>query len=67
MFVENEHAVGLKFMRPKIARQEIVHGLVELSLQEKTDGSKGKTPGVFLLPHADFDVIRNLQQRVQVA
>src|SRR5208282_147408 len=69
-FVKDQHAMrrNVVVAGERIAREEIVHGFVELD----ADGrvlvvEQEENAHAFLLAHADFDVFGNLEQWLQPA
>ena len=70
MFVENEDAVRRQIVIScqRAARQEIVHGFVELDAHGRVLMVQQEIEAeIPFLPHADFDGVRNFQQRLHAA
>ena len=70
MFVQHEHAMRWEVViaGKVVAGQEIVHGFVELDSEWRVLMIQQEEHlGVFLLAHADFDVVGDLEQWMEIA
>ena len=70
MLIQNEHAVRLQveIAGKCVACKEIVHRFIKLDAKGRTlMVEKEKDVGIVFLAHADFDLVRHFEQRMNVA